>query len=228
MAAQDVTLAGAERTARNAEYIEEEPIGLRAGIQIKGLTKEYHKGKLAVNSIHLNMYESQITALLGHNGAGKSTTMSILTGLFPPTAGTALVNGFDIRKDIQGNFQIFKLDSVCYQLLLTLFGDNQPTGVRGSLGLCPQHDILFDELTVEEHLDFFCKLKGYPSHLVRVETDRMVKALQLENKRRAMSSTLSGGMKRKLSVGIALCGESKVQFLMQLSEMLFFIFLIER
>lgn len=83
-------------------------------------------------------------------------------------------------------------------------------GVRGSLGLCPQHDILFDELTVEEHLDFFCKLKGYPSHLVRAETDRMVKALQLENKRRAMSSTLSGGMKRKLSVGIALCGESKV------------------
>lgn len=48
------------------------------------------------------MYESQITALLGHNGAGKSTTMSMLTGLFPPTTGTALVNGFDIRKDIQG------------------------------------------------------------------------------------------------------------------------------
>ena len=47
------------------------------------------------------MYESQITALLGHNGAGKSTTMSVLTGLFPPTTGTALVNGFDIRKDIQ-------------------------------------------------------------------------------------------------------------------------------
>lgn len=50
------------------------------------------------------MYESQITALLGHNGAGKSTTMSMLTGLFPPTTGTALVNGFDIRKDIQGIF----------------------------------------------------------------------------------------------------------------------------
>ena len=83
--------------------------------------------------------------------------------------------------------------------------------MRGSLGLCPQHDILFDELTVEEHLDFFCKLKGYPSHLVRAETDRMVKALQLDSKRKAMSCTLSGGMKRKLSVGIALCGESKVK-----------------
>ena len=102
VAAQDVTLTGAERTARNAEFIEEEPIGLRSGVQIKGLTKEFHKDKVAVNNIHLNMYEGQITALLGHNGAGKSTTMSMLTGLFPPTSGTALVNGFDIRKDIQG------------------------------------------------------------------------------------------------------------------------------
>nr|QST14977.1 ABCA3 protein [Diaphanosoma celebensis] len=185
--AQEITLVGAERTIDNAEFIEEEPIGLKAGVQIKGLTKEYHKGRMVVNHIHVNMYESQITALLGHNGAGKSTTMSMLTGLFPPTSGTALVNGYDIRTDIQG--------------------------VRGSLGLCPQFDVLFDELTVEEHLDFFCKLKGYPSHLVRAETDRMVKALQLENKRKSMSSTLSGGMKRKLSVGIALCGESKVVML---------------
>ena len=60
-----------------------------------------------MNNIHLNMYESQITALLGHNGAGKSTTMSMLTGLFPPTTGTALVNGFDIRKDIQGILFLF-------------------------------------------------------------------------------------------------------------------------
>jgi len=56
--------------------------------------------------------------------------MSMLTGLFPPTSGTALVNGFDIRNDIDS--------------------------VRQSLGLCPQHDVLFDEMTVEEHLKFFC------------------------------------------------------------------------
>ena len=215
VAAQDITLTGAMRTARNAEFIEEEPIGLKAGVQIKGLTKQYHKDKRAVNSIHLNMYENQITALLGHNGAGKSTTMAMLTGLFPPTSGTALVNGFDIRKDIQGILYSkpisIGLPIIFFTLILICGSIFQ--GVRGSLGLCPQHDILFDELTVEEHLDFFCKLKGYPSHLVRAETDRMVKALQLENKRRSMSSTLSGGMKRKLSVGIALCGESKVSLL---------------
>lgn len=100
--AQNVTLSGAEKTRRNAEFVEQEPVGLVAGIQIKGLTKEYRKGRLAVNNIHLNMYQDQITALLGHNGAGKSTTMSMLTGLFPPSAGTALVNGFDIRQDIRG------------------------------------------------------------------------------------------------------------------------------
>lgn len=190
------------------EFIEEEPIGLRAGIQIRGLTKEYCKDRLAVNNIYLNMYEGQITALLGHNGAGKSTTMSMLTGLFPPTSGTAIVNGHDIRTDIRGETRFVGcFASRNYTLLSFLLA-----GVRGSLGLCPQHDVLFDELTVEEHLDFFCKLKGYPSHLVRAETDRMVKALQLENKRNAPSFTLSGGMKRKLSVGIALCGESKVTF----------------
>lgn len=51
-AAQDVTLAGAQRTPRNAEFIEEEPIGLKAGIQIKGLTKAYHRDRLAVNQVH--------------------------------------------------------------------------------------------------------------------------------------------------------------------------------
>ena len=80
------------------------------------------------------MFEGQVTALLGHNGAGKSTTMSILTGLFPPTSGTAVVNGHDIRTDIEG--------------------------VRMSLGLCPQHNVLYDYLTVEEHMWFYGKLKG--------------------------------------------------------------------
>ena len=80
----------------------------------------------------LNMYEGQITVLLGHNGAGKTTTMSMLTGFFPPTSGTALVNGYDITTNI--------------------------SGVRQSLGLCPQHNILFDCLTVEEHLEFFAKV----------------------------------------------------------------------
>ena len=87
-----------------------------------------------MDQLNFRMYEGQVTALLGHNGAGKSTTMSILTGLFPPSSGTAIVNGLDIRTDIEG--------------------------VRKSLGLCPQHNVLFDNLTVAEHMWFYGRLKG--------------------------------------------------------------------
>ena len=79
------------------------------------------------------MYKGQITALLGHNGAGKTTTMSVLTGLFPPTSGSAHVNGKSILTDMEA--------------------------IRESLGLCPQHNVLFDRLTVKEHLEFFINLK---------------------------------------------------------------------
>lgn len=73
----------------------------------------------AVKNLSLNFYEGQITALLGHNGAGKTTVMSVLTGLYEPTAGTAYVYDSDIRK---------KMDNV-----------------RESLGLCPQHNVLFEK-----------------------------------------------------------------------------------
>ena len=92
------------------------------------------------------MYEGQVTALLGHNGAGKSTTMSILTGLFPPTSGTALVYGYDVCTSIEN--------------------------IRKSLGLCPQHNVLFDNLTVEEHMWFYGKLKGLSKKELQAEVER--------------------------------------------------------
>eukprot|EP00043_Microstomoeca_roanoka_P008399 m.80908 g.80908 ORF g.80908 m.80908 type:complete len:1735 (+) comp14227_c0_seq1:159-5363(+) len=170
----------------NPNNFEAEPEGLHAGVRIQKLRKVFGT-KVAVANTSLNMFEGQITALLGHNGAGKTTTMSMLTGLFPPTSGTALVNGHDIRTDING--------------------------VRQSLGICPQHDVLFDTLTVEEHLQFFCKLKGVPAKNIPHHVDEMIESLQLPDKRHAMVKTLSGGMKRKLSCAIAIVGGSKVVFL---------------
>ncbi len=70
-----------------------------------------------MENLSLNLYEGQITSFLGHNGAGKTTTMSILTGLFPPTNGTAYIYGNDIRSDMNK--------------------------IRTSLGMCPQHNVLF-------------------------------------------------------------------------------------
>jgi ATP-binding cassette subfamily A (ABC1) protein 3 len=108
----------------------------------------------------------------------------MLSGMITPTSGTALVNGRDIRSDMHA--------------------------IRSSIGFCPQHNILFEDLTVREHITFFCLLKGMHKDDVEVEVQRYVKLLKLENKIDVQARGLSGGMKRKLSVGIALCAGSKV------------------
>ena len=95
---------------------------------------------MAVDGLTLNIFQGQITALLGHNGAGKTTTMSILTGLYPPSSGSGHINGKSILTD---------MDSI-----------------RESLGLCPQHNVLFDRLTVKEHLKFFINLKVSGRHKI--------------------------------------------------------------
>lgn len=170
----------------NSDVYEKEP-HLHPGIQIKYLRKVFRNKKVAVRGLCLNMYEDQITALLGHNGAGKTTTMSMLTGIYPPTTGTAIVAGHDIWSDM--------------------------SGVRASLGLCPQHNVLFDDLTVKEHLYFFGKLKGLNKNDIKADIKKYISLLELVPKTNARAGTLSGGMKRKLSVGIALCGNSKVVML---------------
>lgn len=163
---------------------EKEPSNRRAGIEIRGLCKRFDSDKLAVNKVSMNMYDDQITVLLGHNGAGKSTTIAILSGMTEATSGTALINGFDIRQDTDA--------------------------ARNSMGFCPQHNVLFDELTVGEHIELFSLLKGATAREAKEEVRKYVRLLNLESKVHALSNTLSGGMKRKLQMGIALCGDSKV------------------
>uniref|UniRef100_A0A665XDU4 P-type phospholipid transporter n=1 Tax=Echeneis naucrates TaxID=173247 RepID=A0A665XDU4_ECHNA len=169
-------------------YLEKPPPNMKAGVSIHNLVKIYKTGKkLAVDGLSVDFYENQITSFLGHNGAGKTTTMSILTGLFPPTSGTALVNGYDIRTD---------MDSI-----------------RKYLGMCPQHNVLFNELTVEEHIYFYARLKGCNRDEVKIEMDQMIKDVGLPHKRKDLAKNLSGGMQRKLSVAIAFVGGSKIVIL---------------
>ncbi|XP_048226165.1 ABC transporter A family member 1 isoform X2 [Ricinus communis] len=156
-------------------------------IQVRNLCKVYatKRGKCAaVNSLQLTLYENQILALLGHNGAGKSTTISMLVGLLPPTSGDALVFGKNILTDMDE--------------------------IRNGLGVCPQHDILFPELTVREHLEMFATLKGVEEDALETAITVMVEEVGLADKMNTVVSSLSGGMKRKLSLGIALIGNSKV------------------
>uniref|UniRef100_A0A8C1ZPW8 P-type phospholipid transporter n=1 Tax=Cyprinus carpio TaxID=7962 RepID=A0A8C1ZPW8_CYPCA len=171
-----------------AVCIEEEPTHLELGVYIKNLVKVYRHGKkLAVDGLTLGFYEGQITSFLGHNGAGKTTTMSILTGLFPPTSGTAYIMGKDIRSEL--------------------------SSIRRSLGVCPQHNVLFSMLTVEEHIWFYARLKGLSEEDVKAEMEQILTDTGLPHKRKSRTSQLSGGMQRKLSVALAFVGGSKVVIL---------------
>ncbi|XP_075031827.1 phospholipid-transporting ATPase ABCA7 [Calonectris borealis] len=168
--------------------VEEPPAQLQPGVSIRNLVKIYrNSNRVAVNGLSLDFYEGQITSFLGHNGAGKTTTMSILTGLLPPTSGTAYILGWDIRSDIDS--------------------------IRKTMGMCPQHNVLFDILTVEEHVWFYGRLKGLSEERVKAEMEQLIQDTGLPHKRREQTRNLSGGMQRKLSVAIAFVGGSRVVIL---------------
>jgi ABC-type multidrug transport system ATPase subunit len=135
--------------------------------------------------------KGEITALLGTNGAGKTTMLGMLTGAYAPTAGGATVCGQDLK---------------------TQMGE-----IRRNIGICLQHDCLFPRLTVREHVQFFSRLKGQFSRMSHEEAeqhvDQVIKDLALFEKRGTYAKHLSGGMKRKLSVAIAFCGDSTVVLL---------------
>ncbi|NXU37897.1 ABCAC protein, partial [Drymodes brunneopygia] len=143
----------------------------------------------AVDNLSLNFYEGNITSLLGHNGAGKTTTISILTGLFPTSSGTIFVYGKDIRTDQEV--------------------------IRKNMGVCMQHNVLFNYLTTKEHLLLYgyIKVPHCSKHELYQEVMRTLKETGLYSHRHKLAGTLSGGMKRKLSIAIALLGGSRVVIL---------------
>lgn len=97
----------------------------------------------------MDIYENEITCILGHNGAGKSSLMNIMTGLTTPTSGTALIYGLDIRDT------------------------NHMTEIRKITGLCPQYDVLSDDMTCKEHLMLYASLKGIKARNLQVEVRKL-------------------------------------------------------
>ncbi|XP_021053769.1 ATP-binding cassette sub-family A member 12 isoform X2 [Mus pahari] len=168
--------------------IEPEPKDLQVGVALHGVTKTYGS-KTAVENLNLNFYEGHITSLLGPNGAGKTTTISMLTGLFGATAGTIFVYGKDIKTDLNT--------------------------VRKNMGVCMQHDVLFSYLTTKEHLLLYGSIKvpHWTKKQLHEEVKRTLKDTGLYSHRHKRVGTLSGGMKRKLSISIALIGGSRVVIL---------------
>ena len=155
---------------------------------IKNIKKNFGE-KLVLKDVSFNLYPNEIFVLLGHNGAGKTTLISILTGLINATSGKAIYNGHNILSQESSDY------------------------FRKIVGICPQHDVLFNDLTVEEHLELFCQFKSVEKYKISEEISSILKDIQLEEKRNTKASNLSGGQKRKLSIGLAMVGGSSIIFL---------------
>lgn len=170
-------------------HFELPPPGTKVGIGIRGLHKKFgvFKKVVAVECVNLDIYEREVTVLLGHNGAGKTTTMSMITGMFSPTSGTVTVDGKDIYENLY-NF-------------------------RQNLGLCTQHNLYFPKLTVLEHLIFFGMLKGRSRSQAKEEGRYLLYMLNMVDKKDLRGSKLSGGMLRRLCLAVALTGAPKVLIL---------------
>src|SRR3954462_15647075 len=147
-----------------------------AAIAIVDLQKTYQGGKRALDGVSLDVPRGQICGLLGPNGAGKSTLINILAGLVNKSGGTATIWGFDIEK--------------------------HPRNAKASIGIVPQ-EIVFDPFfTPAETLEIQAGLYGVPK--ARRRTQELLRAMHLEDKAKAYSRTLSGGMKRRLLVAKAM------------------------
>jgi ATP-binding cassette subfamily A (ABC1) protein 3 len=157
-------------------------------VVVNKLKKTFGSQPPSVNDLSFNMYENQIFALLGHNGAGKTTTISMLTGLIGPDYSGGTQRG----AFVYGSSILTEMDQV-----------------RGSMGVCPQHDVLFENLTVKEHILFFSQLKGKTYEEADAEAVTLTNLFHLDSRLDHLGHELSGGQRRKLSVAIAVCGGSR-------------------
>ena len=125
-------------------------------------------GKIAVRTLSMGVAHGECFGMLGPNGAGKTTTINMLVGMFPPTSGTATVEGLDVRTDMN---RIYTL-----------------------MGVCPQHDILWDTLTPREHLSFYGRLKNLTGQELREAIAHSLREVNLLHVIDEEVPTFSGGM----------------------------------
>ena len=165
-------------------------------VRLRGLRKQYSgpsaDGKPpTMAGLSLDLYENTVLSLLGQNGSGKTTLMSMLTGLIPASAGCAY----------------FTFEGSSFRL------DRDLNHIRRNIGFCLQHDVLWPELSVLEHLKLFAAVKGVSSERILVEAKEWIDRVGLDKKSNAAVAELSGGQKRRLLLALALIGGSKVLFL---------------
>ena len=137
--------------------------------------------------MNLCIEKGETFGLLGPNGAGKTTLISMITGLYPPNDGNAWIGRFDVVNNLRS--------------------------VQRRIGVCPQFNILWPELTIEEHLYFFARLKGIPPEQEDQAVVSAIKEVGLSKFSEYKANQLSGGMARRLSIAISLVGDPDIIFL---------------
>lgn len=155
-------------------------------ISIKGLTKKY-KDIIVVNNLTMNIKKGELFALLGFNGAGKTTTIRMLSGLTSPSSGDALV--FD--------------KSITHQMDM----------IKQELNISPQETAIAPNLTVFENLVFIAEVYGFTKEESRHKAEIMLERFNLTDRKNDKSKKLSGGLKRRLSIAMALITDPKIVFL---------------
>lgn len=154
---------------------------------LRKVIKTYSDGKTAVSDVSFAIENGLVFGLLGPNGAGKSTLINAMSGVHRHSSGEIIVNGYDMNV-------------------------NQHE-ILNNIGYCPQDDIYWSKLTVEQHLLLFLRLKEVDPKDEKERLEQLLALVSLHDKRDLLASKLSGGEKRRLSIAIAFCGKGKVIFL---------------
>jgi ABC-2 type transport system ATP-binding protein len=155
-------------------------------LEVRDLVKDYD-GVHAVKGISFAIAEGEIFSLLGPNGAGKTTTISVLSTLYKATSGDAIIGGFSVRQ--------------------------QPQEVRKLIGVVPQELAIYDELTGRENLSFWGQMYDLAGNTLKKRIDEVLEQTGLTEKANQRVKTYSGGMKRRLNIGVGLLHKPKLLFM---------------
>lgn len=158
-------------------------------VEVQDLHKQFDppKGVHAVDGVSFSIEPREIFSLLGPNGAGKSTTISMLSCLLRPSAGDALVDGHSIVTEAQA--------------------------VKAAIGVVPQDVALYPDMSARENLIFWGRMYGLSGAALRTRVDEVLELISLVDRQKDRIDKLSGGMKRRVNIGVALLHRPKVLYL---------------
>ena len=157
-----------------------------AMLEVHDLVKKYGDFA-AVKGISFDIQEGEILSLLGPNGAGKTTTISVLSTLYAPTSGDAVVGGHSVSKEAMA--------------------------VRRLIGVVPQDLAIYDDLTARENLSFWGQMYGLSGKALKTRIDEVLEQIGLSDKANKCIKTYSGGMKRRVNIGVGLLHKPRLLFM---------------